>query len=94
MHLFEDDEFNANGQVDVPGDESEGLAFWEKEIEAPLLPAPTMNWAEGATGPCEDVVKVTAFHVEHNPCKPAYGCELQYKCQLLSMFLGLLKRQR
>lgn len=65
--------------VDVPGDESEGLAFWERELEVPLLPAPSINWAEGATGPSEDVVKVTAFHVEHDPCKPSYGYKFEYR---------------
>jgi ribonuclease Z len=59
--------------------EAEGDALWEQELEVPLLPAPRMNWKEGASAPSPEVVKVTAFHVQHDPCKPAYGYKFEYK---------------
>merc|ERR1712032_373009 len=45
------------------------------------LPAPSFNWRSKEGGPQsgDDVVRVTAFHVENAPCKPAYGYRFDYK---------------
>lgn len=63
-------------QVDVP--EAEGVALWDQEAQVPLLPAPRFNW-RSSDGPSAEVVRVTAFHVEHDPCKPAYGYKFEYR---------------
>ena len=63
--------------VKVP--EVDGDDLWKQEMQVPLLPAPSFNWKKNATQPSNEVVQITAFHVQHDPCKPAYGYKFEYK---------------